>query len=91
MFESLQSFYNHDFEEFYLQAFSFVSNIIYLLEFVEEENIVWLKRKLNYLTKKLNKLNAVGWSIKEKKNEEKLEEIVNDFDGKKIYVNVKLV
>jgi hypothetical protein len=51
---------------------------------------VWLKRKLNYLIKNLNKLNAVGWSIKEK-NEEKLVEIFNDFDGKKIYVNVKLV
>ncbi len=50
---------------------------------VEKKNIVWLKRKLNYLTKKLNKLNAFGWSIKEKKNEKKLEEIVNDFDGKK--------
>ncbi len=58
---------------------------------VEKKNIVWLKRKLNYLTKKLNKLNAFGWSIKEKKNEKKLEEIVNDFDGKKIDVDVKLV
>jgi hypothetical protein len=36
-------------------------------------------------------LNAFGWSIKEKKNKEKLEEIINDFDGKKIYVDVKLV
>jgi hypothetical protein len=57
----------------------------------EKKNIVWLKRKLNYLTNKLNKLNAFGWSIKEKKNEKKLEEIVNDFDGKKIDVDVKLV
>jgi hypothetical protein len=28
---------------------------------------------------------------KENKNGEKLEEIFNNFDGKKIYVNVKLV
>jgi hypothetical protein len=27
-------------------------------------------------------LNAIGWSIEEKKNEKKLEEIVNDFEGK---------
>jgi hypothetical protein len=52
---------------------------------------VWLKRKLNYLIENSNKLNAIGWSIKEDKNEEKLEEIVNDFDGKEIYVDVKLV
>jgi hypothetical protein len=68
-----------------------VSKIICLLEFAKEENIVWLKRKLNYLIENSNKLNAVGWSIKENKNEEKLEEIVNDFAGKKIYVDVKLV
>jgi hypothetical protein len=36
-------------------------------------------------------LNAIGWSIKEDKNEEKLKEIVNDFDGEKIYVDVELV
>jgi hypothetical protein len=52
---------------------------------------VWLKREQNNLTENLNKLSAVGWLIKEKKNEEKLEEIINDCDGKKIYINVKLV
>ncbi len=65
-----------------MQAFSFLSKIIFLSKSVKEENIVWLKKKLNYLTENLNKLNAIGWSIKEKKNEEKLEEIANDFEGK---------
>jgi hypothetical protein len=83
MFESLQGFYGHDFEGFCLQTFSFVLEIICLLEFAKEENILWLKNNLNYLIKNSNKLNEVGWSIKENKNEEKLEEIVNDFDGKK--------
>jgi len=46
---------------------------------------------LNYFIENSNGLNVVGWSIKEKKNKKKLEEIVNDFDGKKIYVDVKLV
>jgi hypothetical protein len=45
MFESLQGFCSHDFEEFCVQTFSFVSNIICLLEFAKEENIVWLKKK----------------------------------------------
>ncbi len=66
-----------------MQTFSFVSRIICLLQVAKEENIVWLKRKLNYLIEYSNKLNVVGWSIKKNKNEEKLEEIVNDFDGKK--------
>ncbi len=74
-----------------MQTFSFVSKIICLLEFAKEENIVWLKRKLNYLIENSDKLNAIGWSTKKDKNEEKLEEIVNDFDGKEIYVDVKLV
>jgi len=74
-----------------VQSFSFVSKINCLPEFAKEENIVWLKRKLNYFIENSNKLNAIGWSIKEKKNKKKLEEIVNDFDGKKIYVDVKLV
>ncbi len=91
MSESLQGFCSHYFEEFCVQTFSFVSKIICLLEFAKEENIVWLKRKLNYLIENSNKLNAIGWSIKEDKNEEKLEEIVNDFHGKEIYVDVKLV
>jgi hypothetical protein len=43
-----------------VQAFSFVSKIIFSLESIEEENIVWLKRELNYLTENLSKLNAVG-------------------------------
>ncbi len=47
-------------EEFRVQAFSFVSKIIFSLESIEEENIVWLKRELNYLTENLSKLNAVG-------------------------------
>ncbi len=34
------------------------------------------------MTKNSSRLNVVGWLIKEKKNEKKLEEIVNDFDGK---------
>jgi hypothetical protein len=83
MLERLQGFYSYDFEEFYVKTFSFVSRIICLLQFAEKENIVWLKRKLNYLIENSNKLNVVGWSIKKNKNEEKLEEIVNDFDGKK--------
>jgi hypothetical protein len=28
------------------------------------------------------KLNVIGWSIEETKNEKNLEEIVNDFEGK---------
>jgi hypothetical protein len=91
MFERLQGFCSFDFKEFCVKTFSFVSKIICLLEFAKEENIVWLKRKLNYLIENSIELNAFGWSIKEKMNEEKLEEIINDFDGKKIYVDVKLV
>jgi hypothetical protein len=59
-----------------------VPKIIFSLKYVKEENIVWLKRKQNYLTKNSNKLNAIGWSINEKKNEKKMEDIVNDFEGK---------
>ncbi len=66
-----------------MQTFSFLSKINCLPEFAKKENIVWLKRKLNYFIENSNKLNVVGWSIKEKKNKKKLEEIVNDFDGKK--------
>jgi hypothetical protein len=59
-----------------------VLKIIYLPESTKEENIVWLKKELNYLIENLSKLNVVGWSIEEKKNKEKLEEIANDFEGK---------
>ncbi len=44
--------------------------------------MMWFKRYLNHLTKKSIKLNAVQWSIEETKNEKKLEEIINDFEGK---------
>ncbi len=51
---------------------------------------MWLKRELNYLTENLNELNAVGWSIEEKKkkNWRKLSMILKE---KKIYIDVKLV
>jgi hypothetical protein len=68
-----------------------MSKIIYLFESIEEENILWLKRKLNYLIENLSKLNAVGWSIEKKRNEEKLEEIVNNFEGNFFCVDAKLV
>ncbi len=71
VFESLQGFQSHDFVMYgfaigdddeamknYVQAFLFVLKMIYSPESTKKENIVWLKKELNYLIEIFQKIEC---------------------------------
>jgi len=82
VFDILQSFYSHEFmmyefvvgedneamKSFVCKPFHLCQKLYFCLNLLKKKILCDWKHKLNYL-KNSNKLNVVGWSIAEKKNE----------------------